>query len=234
LLDCRAVRFRAEGYRSAPESASSYELEHVRTRMARIDAAKKASTSRRSFRTGSVRSPKTLRRCSTTCWHRRRSRASVPGRRDCSMPCATWGSAAASACGHSWWWNRLRCSMCRGQNSLMAGAALECVHCYSLAHDDLPAMDNDDLREAVRRRTRPSMRRPPSLPATVFSPLPSTSLAARDAFRRRGQARSWSRRCARAPAWRHGGGQMLDLAAEGRFDCSPPRLGEQEVKSCRP
>src|SRR5262249_37457200 len=32
------------------------------------------------------------------------------------------------------------------QNSLMAGAALECVHCYSLAHDDLPAMDNDDLR----------------------------------------------------------------------------------------
>ena len=28
----------------------------------------------------------------------------------------------------------------------MAGAALECVHCYSLVHDDLPAMDNDELR----------------------------------------------------------------------------------------
>ncbi|MDS7598143.1 farnesyl diphosphate synthase [Agrobacterium tumefaciens] len=26
------------------------------------------------------------------------------------------------------------------------GAALECMHCYSLVHDDLPAMDNDDLR----------------------------------------------------------------------------------------
>lgn len=26
------------------------------------------------------------------------------------------------------------------------GAALECVHCYSLIHDDLPAMDDDDLR----------------------------------------------------------------------------------------
>src|SRR5262245_30858694 len=25
-------------------------------------------------------------------------------------------------------------------------AALECVHCYSLVHDDLPAMDNDILR----------------------------------------------------------------------------------------
>jgi farnesyl diphosphate synthase len=30
--------------------------------------------------------------------------------------------------------------------ALNAGAALECVHCYSLAHDDLPAMDDDDLR----------------------------------------------------------------------------------------
>jgi farnesyl diphosphate synthase len=32
------------------------------------------------------------------------------------------------------------------ENSLMAAAALECVHCYSLVHDDLPAMDDDDLR----------------------------------------------------------------------------------------
>jgi farnesyl diphosphate synthase len=30
--------------------------------------------------------------------------------------------------------------------ALPAAAALECVHCYSLVHDDLPAMDNDDLR----------------------------------------------------------------------------------------
>src|SRR6202162_3224696 len=30
--------------------------------------------------------------------------------------------------------------------ALLAGAALEFVHCYSLVHDDLPAMDNDDLR----------------------------------------------------------------------------------------
>ncbi len=31
-------------------------------------------------------------------------------------------------------------------NALQVGAALECIHCYSLVHDDLPAMDNDDLR----------------------------------------------------------------------------------------
>ena len=32
------------------------------------------------------------------------------------------------------------------EGALNAAAALECVHCYSLVHDDLPAMDNDDLR----------------------------------------------------------------------------------------
>ncbi len=32
------------------------------------------------------------------------------------------------------------------QRALRVGAALECVHCYSLIHDDLPAMDDDDLR----------------------------------------------------------------------------------------
>ncbi len=32
------------------------------------------------------------------------------------------------------------------EGALRTGAALECVHCYSLVHDDLPAMDDDDLR----------------------------------------------------------------------------------------
>src|SRR3569833_3346545 len=38
--------------------------------------------------------------------------------------------------------------------ALLAGAALECIHCYSLIHDDLPAMDNSDLR-----RGRPTLHR---------------------------------------------------------------------------
>jgi farnesyl diphosphate synthase len=37
------------------------------------------------------------------------------------------------------------------QVALQTAAAVECVHCYSLIHDDLPAMDDDDLR-----RGRPS------------------------------------------------------------------------------
>ena len=40
------------------------------------------------------------------------------------------------------------------EQALNTAAALECVHCYSLIHDDLPAMDNDDLR-----RGRPTVHR---------------------------------------------------------------------------
>lgn len=32
------------------------------------------------------------------------------------------------------------------KQALRVAAAVECVHCYSLVHDDLPAMDDDDLR----------------------------------------------------------------------------------------
>jgi farnesyl diphosphate synthase len=38
--------------------------------------------------------------------------------------------------------------------ALAAASALECVHCYSLVHDDLPAMDSDDMR-----RGRPTVHR---------------------------------------------------------------------------
>lgn len=34
----------------------------------------------------------------------------------------------------------------RPEQSVWAGCSLELIHCYSLVHDDLPAMDNDDLR----------------------------------------------------------------------------------------
>ncbi len=40
------------------------------------------------------------------------------------------------------------------ESALRAAAAIEMLHCYSLIHDDLPAMDNADLR-----RGRPSVHR---------------------------------------------------------------------------
>jgi geranylgeranyl pyrophosphate synthase len=42
----------------------------------------------------------------------------------------------------------------RRANPLPAAVALECLHTYSLVHDDLPCMDNDDLR-----RGRPTAHR---------------------------------------------------------------------------
>jgi len=40
------------------------------------------------------------------------------------------------------------CTLCGGreEDGLPAAAAIECVHAFSLIHDDLPAMDDDDLR----------------------------------------------------------------------------------------
>src|SRR5215468_1393623 len=42
--------------------------------------------------------------------------------------------AAAEACGG------------KISNALPLACALECIHTYSLVHDDLPSMDNDDFR----------------------------------------------------------------------------------------
>ena len=42
--------------------------------------------------------------------------------------------AAAEACGGDW------------QSAMPLSCAVECIHTYSLIHDDLPAMDNDDFR----------------------------------------------------------------------------------------
>lgn len=45
--------------------------------------------------------------------------------------------ASAEACGGSW------------QGALSAGCATELIHAYSLIHDDLPAMDDDELRHGL-------------------------------------------------------------------------------------
>jgi farnesyl diphosphate synthase len=113
--------------------------------------------------------------------------------------------------------------------ALMAGAALELVHCYSLVHDDLPAMDDDDLR-----RGRPTVHR-------AFDE--ATAILAGDALLTLAfdvMARSQVHgdpavqialvfELARASGLGGmAGGQMLDLAAEGRFE--PKRtLSENEI-----
>jgi len=120
------------------------------------------------------------------------------------------------------------------QNALMAGAALECVHCYSLVHDDLPAMDNDDLRRgqptahkafdeatailagdglltfAFDILSRPETHTDPRVRIELVMALSRASGVG-------GMA----------------GGQMLDLAAEGRFvqNRTVQSFTEQDVRT---
>lgn len=103
----------------------------------------------------------------------------------------------------------------QGETVLRVAAALECVHCYSLIHDDLPSMDDDDLR-----RGQPTVHRAfdeatailagDSLLTYAFDILAGeeTELAAETRIALvRGLARA-------AGAGGMAGGQALDLAAE--------------------
>src|SRR5260370_999569 len=121
------------------------------------------------------------------------------------------------------------------QNSLMAGAALECVHCYSLAHDDLPAMDNDDLR-----RGRPTPHKAFDEASAILAGDGLLTFAF-DILSRpethpdvevRLELVSALARAAGLGGM--GGGQMLDLPAQGRFHPPPPPLPPQHLHDSQP
>lgn len=106
-------------------------------------------------------------------------------------------------------------------------AAIECVHAYSLIHDDLPAMDNDDLR-----RGHPTVHKAfdeatailagDALQTLAFSiltqhPFPETLLPRQlDMVQLLAKAAGYQGMC---------GGQALDLAAEGQ------RVGLTELET---
>ena len=112
-----------------------------------------------------------------------------------------------------------------GEAPLQVGAALEAVHCYSLVHDDLPSMDNDDMR-----RGQPTVHR-------AYDE--ATAILVGDALQTLAFEIIASDRVALPPAEKIAlvlalarasgmdgmvGGQMLDLAAEGRFEAEPKPL----------
>jgi len=116
---------------------------------------------------------------------------------------------------------------CAGNGPVRAGAAIECIHAYSLIHDDLPAMDDDDLR-----RGRPTTHRAfdeatailagDALQALAFAILadPATDASAETrAALSAGLARA-------AGLAGMVGGQMLDVEAE----TAPAPLSLEEVR----
>ena len=104
------------------------------------------------------------------------------------------------------------------RQALMVAAALECVHCYSLVHDDLPAMDDDALR-----RGRPTAHKAfdeatailagDGLLTFAFDILSRPQTHAKPEIR----IHLVSALARAAGVGGMAGGQMLDLAAEGRF-----------------
>jgi farnesyl diphosphate synthase len=107
--------------------------------------------------------------------------------------------------------------------ALLAGAALECIHCYSLIHDDLPAMDNSDLR-----RGRPTLHKAYDDATAILAGDALLTLAfdiiTRDEIHQDAKVRLLlTRALARASGiGGMAGGQMLDLAGEGRFGDREP------------
>lgn len=102
--------------------------------------------------------------------------------------------------------------------ALLAGAALECIHCYSLIHDDLPAMDNSDLR-----RGRPTLHKTTDDATAILAGDGLLTLAfdiiTRDEVHQDPAVRLLLTRALARAAGIGGmvGGQLLDLAGEGRF-----------------
>jgi farnesyl diphosphate synthase len=105
------------------------------------------------------------------------------------------------------------------RQAMMVASALECVHCYSLVHDDLPAMDNDALR-----RGRPTVHKAFDEASAILAGDGLLTFAF-DILSRSQTHRIPTIRIELISALARAagvggmvGGQMLDLAAEGRFD----------------
>jgi len=118
----------------------------------------------------------------------------------------------------------------QGEGALRAGAAVELLHCYSLVHDDLPSMDDDDLR-----RGQPTVHKAydeatavlvgDALQTLAFEVLADPVTDPDGAVRAElvlGLARA-------SGLGGMVGGQMPDLAAEGRY-CAA-QLGEREIRT---
>ncbi len=112
------------------------------------------------------------------------------------------------------------------EQALNAACALECVHCYSLIHDDLPAMDDDDLR-----RGRPTVHKAFDEATAILAGDTLLTIAfeilAHPSTHPNPSARSaLGLALARASGGAGmAGGQMLDLEAPGK------KLSEAEIRT---
>ncbi|WP_416395724.1 polyprenyl synthetase family protein [Allohahella sp. A8] len=104
--------------------------------------------------------------------------------------------------------------------ALVAGCAIEAMHAYSLVHDDLPAMDDDDLRRGeptchIRFGEAVAILAGDALQTLAFEILAGGRLSALGVSPG-AQLRMLRQLASASGAGGMVGGQALDLAAEGR------------------
>ena len=114
------------------------------------------------------------------------------------------------------------------ERALLVGAALECIHGYSLVHDDLPAMDDDDFR-----RGKPTVHKAfdeatailagDGLLTLAFDILGRPEISPDTGIR----IELVSGLASAAGLGGMVGGQMLDLVAEGRFEDGVPQMQDE-------
>jgi geranylgeranyl diphosphate synthase, type II len=120
----------------------------------------------------------------------------------------------------------LSCEACGGriEDALPAACAIEMVHTYSLIHDDLPAMDNDDLRRGL-----PTCHKQFDEATAILAGDGLLTLAfdvlARDVRPTEAAAGCCLDLASAAGAIGMVGGQMADLEAEGRWGAKPQTAG---------
>lgn len=111
------------------------------------------------------------------------------------------------------------------EQAVLAGSALECIHCYSLVHDDLPAMDDDDMR-----RGKPTTHKAYDEATAILAGDALLTLAfdilSREETHKNAQTRIELVKLFAQNSGLGGmvGGQMLDLAAEQK-----PQISEEEI-----
>ena len=124
----------------------------------------------------------------------------------------------------------LTCTVCSAleggfENALLPGCAIELIHAYSLIHDDLPAMDDDDLRHG-----RPSTHKKFGEAIAILAGDSLHSLAFQSIVRAPDISQDTKVKAiaalAEAAGWRGmSGGQCLDINSEGK------RLSVDQLRS---
>ena len=116
--------------------------------------------------------------------------------------------------------------------AMPVACALELLHCYSLVHDDLPAMDDDDLRRGQPTVHRAYDEATAILAGDALLTLAFEAITTPGPHADPASAATLVHTLARAAgAAGMAEGQMQDLAAEGRFsaDGRPLTLSEREI-----